>query len=42
VDFLNWVTTDGQTLAAGQHYAPLPKSLLPKVQAQIKSIKVGQ
>ena len=41
VDFLNWVTTDGQTLAAGQHYAPLPKGLLPKVQAQIKSIKVG-
>ncbi len=42
VEFLNWVTTDGQTLAAGQHYAPLPKGLLPKVQAQIKSIKVSQ
>lgn len=42
VDFLSWITTDGQTLAPTLHYAPLPKGLLPKVQSQIKSIKVGQ
>lgn len=42
VDFVNWITGDGQTLAPALYYAPLPQSLLPKVQAQIKSIKVGQ
>jgi phosphate transport system substrate-binding protein len=39
VDFLNWLETDGQNDSAGLHYAPLPASLVEKIQASIKSIK---
>jgi phosphate transport system substrate-binding protein len=39
VDFLNWAETDGQTMAPALHYAPLPASLVEKVQASINTIK---
>lgn len=38
-DFLAWMLTDGQKDAPGLSYAPLPKPLVPRVQAQIKMIK---
>jgi phosphate transport system substrate-binding protein len=37
-EFLWWATHDGQAAAAPLHYAPLPKSLVPLVEAQLKSI----
>ena len=39
VDFLNWALTTGQTMAPDLHYAPLPASLVEKVQETVKSIK---
>jgi hypothetical protein len=39
VDFLNWALTTGQTMAPDLHYAPLPASLVEKVQATVKTIK---
>lgn len=40
VDFLWWVTHDGQAAAAPLHYAPLPKTFVPLVEAKLKSITV--
>ncbi|MBY0369901.1 phosphate ABC transporter substrate-binding protein PstS [bacterium] len=38
VEFLNWAVTDGQKYAGDLHYAPLPSSLVPKVQGAIKTL----
>lgn len=38
-DFLAWMLTTGQNDAQGLSYAPLPKSVVSKVQAQIKMVK---
>lgn len=37
--FLNWSLKEGQSLAAGLHYAPLPASLTKKVQAKLASLE---
>jgi phosphate transport system substrate-binding protein len=42
VDFLTWVTHDGQALASQLHYAPLPKSLQSKIDGALASVKVAQ
>ena len=39
VAFLNWMLTDGQKIAAGLHYAPLPESLAKRVQQRVAEIK---
>jgi phosphate transport system substrate-binding protein len=38
-DFLNWYLTTGEGMAADLYYAPLPDSLIKKVQAKIEQIK---
>ena len=40
-DFLWWAIHDGQKFAAALDYAPLPKDVLPKVEAKLKSLKAG-
>jgi len=40
VKFLKWSMTDGQKYAKELFYSPIPKSLVPKVQAAIASIEV--
>lgn len=40
VDFLKWAVTEGQKNAGEMHYAPLPKTLVPKIQTAINSIAV--
>jgi phosphate transport system substrate-binding protein len=42
VDFLQWVTHDGQKYTAAVHYAPLPEQLVAKADEKIKSIKTAQ
>lgn len=39
VKFLNWAMDQGQAMAEGLTYAPLPKSMLPKLKSKIKEIK---
>lgn len=39
VNFLWWATHGGQSLAGEMHYAPLPKALLPTIEAKLTSIK---
>jgi len=39
--FVWWAMTEGQAKAAGLGYAPLPKELLPWIEARLKSIKAG-
>ena len=41
VDFLNWAMHDGQKTAPALYYAPLPASLVQKVEGTISQIKVG-
>lgn len=41
VDFLRWVTHDGQEFAAELHYARLPKGLIEKLDAKLAQVKVG-
>src|SRR5207344_1659818 len=41
VEFLNWATHEGQSLAAPLHYAPLPKEFAPLVEKKLKSISAG-
>jgi phosphate transport system substrate-binding protein len=41
VDFLKWMTVDGQKSAAALDYAPLPTAILRQVQARIGTIKIG-
>jgi len=39
VDFLKWYLSKGEDMASELLYAPLPESLVKKVEAQIKSVK---
>ncbi len=41
VDFLQWVTHDGQQFAGDDAYAPLPEELVERADAKIKSIKAA-
>jgi phosphate transport system substrate-binding protein len=38
VDFLKWAVKEGQNGVSDLHYAPLPKTLVPKIQAKIGTI----
>jgi len=38
-DFLNWMVTDGQKMAAPLSYAPLPDSVVEKVKEEIKQVR---
>lgn len=40
VQFLNWAVTDGQKYAPSLAYAPLPKQLVSKIKAKIKTIRL--
>ena len=40
VKFLKWAMKDGQGYAAVFHYAPLPKSLVTKIEEKVKGIEV--
>jgi ABC-type sulfate transport system substrate-binding protein len=40
-NFLWWGTHEGQKFAAGLDYAPLPKDILAKVEARLKTLKAG-
>jgi phosphate ABC transporter phosphate-binding protein len=42
VDFLRWVTHDGQELTAKLQYARLPKGLIERVEKKLDSVKVGE
>jgi phosphate transport system substrate-binding protein len=39
VDFLEWITHDGQKLAAKRTYAPLPEKVVRRVDEKLKSIQ---
>jgi len=39
VDFLQWITHDGQHFAANMGYAPLPEELVKRAEEKLKSIK---
>ena len=41
VDFLQWMLTDGQAMAAPLSYAPLPKEVVAKEQQSIPQVHVG-
>ncbi len=41
VDFLNWMLTDGQSMAEPLSYAPLPKEVMAKEQQAIAQVHVG-
>jgi len=41
LDFLWWALHDGQELAPGLDYAPLPSPLVPRVAAQLRSLSSG-
>ena len=40
VDFLWWAVHDGQALATPLDYAPLPRAVVAKVEAKLKSLTV--
>ena len=42
VDFVTWVTHDGQSLAPTLFYAPLPKALLPTIEKKLQEIKIAK
>ncbi|HEV3261490.1 MAG TPA: phosphate ABC transporter substrate-binding protein PstS [Gemmataceae bacterium] len=42
VDFLRWVTHDGQQYAEGLHYARLPKGLVERVDKKLNEVQVGK
>jgi phosphate transport system substrate-binding protein len=42
VKFLNWAVTEGQSFASDLHYAPLPKSLVTKIQSKIKTLSTAK
>jgi phosphate ABC transporter phosphate-binding protein len=42
VDFLRWVTHDGQEFAEALNYARLPKGLVERAEKKLDQIKVGQ
>jgi phosphate transport system substrate-binding protein len=39
VDFLHWAYSTGETMAAGLDYAPLPASLVKKIEEKISGIQ---
>jgi phosphate transport system substrate-binding protein len=39
VDFLTWCIHDGQAMSGPMHYAPLPKPIVDRCDAKLKSIK---
>lgn len=41
VNFLRWALTDGQADAPALGYAPLPREMLPWIEARLKSVKGG-
>jgi phosphate transport system substrate-binding protein len=41
VDFLRWITHEGQEYTEGLHYARLPKGLVERVEKKLDAIKVG-
>jgi phosphate transport system substrate-binding protein len=40
VDFMKWALTDGQQLAAGLHYAPLPKAVVDRELQALQKIQL--
>jgi phosphate transport system substrate-binding protein len=42
MDFLQWVTHEGQKFAAHLSYAPVPADLVLRAEEKIKTIRVGQ
>ncbi|NBT59320.1 hypothetical protein EBT16_11110 [bacterium] len=42
VGFLNWAIKEGQKTAGALDYAPLPSSLVKKLEATIRSIKTAK
>jgi len=40
-EFMTWCVHDGQKLTAGTSYAPLPDSLVQKIDEKLKLVKVG-
>jgi ABC-type phosphate transport system substrate-binding protein len=42
VDFLAWVTHDGQEAVTDLYYARLPKGLVQKADEKLKAIQVGK
>jgi phosphate ABC transporter phosphate-binding protein len=42
VDFLRWVTHDGQQYAKGLDYARLPDELVPRLDKKLDQVKVGK
>jgi phosphate ABC transporter phosphate-binding protein len=42
VEFLKWITHEGQEFTAELHYARLPKGLIEKVDGKLSLVKVGQ
>ena len=42
VDFLRWVTHDGQKYAADLHYSTLPRGLVERLDKKLDSIQVGK
>ncbi|PIU00394.1 MAG: phosphate ABC transporter substrate-binding protein PstS [Bdellovibrionales bacterium CG10_big_fil_rev_8_21_14_0_10_45_34] len=39
--FIQWALSEGQTMASALNYAPLPKSLLPRVKAKVDEINLN-
>jgi phosphate transport system substrate-binding protein len=42
VDFLRWVTHEGQAYAKDLHYAPLPPSLVQRIDKKLADVKIGK
>ncbi len=40
VDFLRWVTHDGQQFCEGLHYAKLPPGLVKRIEKKLDAVKV--
>ncbi|CAA9409514.1 MAG: Phosphate ABC transporter, periplasmic phosphate-binding protein PstS [uncultured Phycisphaerae bacterium] len=41
LDFLWWATHDGQPMAGALSYAPLPATLVPRIEQKLKSVTAG-
>jgi len=42
VDFLRWVTHDGQQFAEGLHYARLPEGLVKRLEKKLDQVQIGR
>jgi phosphate ABC transporter phosphate-binding protein len=42
VDFLRWVTHEGQAFAKDLHYAPLPEAIVKRVEKKLDAIEIGK